>query len=169
MQNTSQEIKRAVVGELLRIILFVIYYIFHIALGFGLFVGAYFVCKYSLLAVASDDAVLGVLLFFGLIVNIAVWILAVMVGVYLIKPLFKFSKSCNPKRVEVTERECPKLFTMIRSVATATRCPIPNYVYLSPDVNACVFYDTSSGAYYFPLRKIWRLAWVCSMDSTSRR
>lgn len=153
MQNTSQQIKRAVIGELLRIILFVIYYIFHIALGIGLFVGAFFVSKYSLLSLASEEAVSGGLILFVLVANIAVWLLAAMVGVYLIKPLFTFTKNRNPMRVEVTERECPKLFAMIRSVATAARCPMPKHVYLSPDVNACVFYDTSFWSIFFPVQK----------------
>ena len=55
--------------------------------------------------------------------------------------------------MEVTESDCPQLFQMIHEVALATRCKMPKHVYLSPDVNACVFYDTSFWSIFFPVRK----------------
>lgn len=42
---------------------------------------------------------------------------------------------------------------MIRDVARQTGCKMPKHVYLSPDVNACVFYNTSFWSIFFPIRK----------------
>lgn len=153
MSNSSQNINRAVAGELCRIVLFVLYYVLHILMGLGLFVGAFFVGKFSLWLLVTAHVLNFGLITLGLAFNIAVWILAAMLGFYLIKPLFKFTKNQNPKRVEVTEPDCPQLFRMIREVALSTRCKMPKHVYLSPDVNACVFYNTSFWSIFFPVRK----------------
>ena len=45
------------------------------------------------------------------------------------------------------------MFAMIRDVARQTGCKMPKHVYLSPDVNACVFYNTSFWSIFFPVRK----------------
>lgn len=153
MPNSSQDINRAVAGELCRIVLFVLYYVLHILIGIGLFVGAFFVGKISLWLLTTAHVLNFGLITLGIAFNIAVWILAAMLGFYLVKPLFKFTKNQNPKRVEVTESDCPQLFQMIHEVALATRCKMPKHVYLSPDVNACVFYDTSFWSIFFPVRK----------------
>jgi Zn-dependent protease with chaperone function len=84
---------------------------------------------------------------------IGLCLLAIMLGIYLIKPLFAFKKNHNETRVEVFETECPDLFAMIRDVAGKTGCKMPKHVYLSPDVNACVFYDTSFWSIFFPIKK----------------
>ena len=153
MSNNQTTISRAVIGELFRILLFIIYYLVHIALGIGLFIGAFLFNKFSFWAVTSADSFNVRALLFVIILNIAVWIIAGLVGFYLIKPLFKFTKSKNPQRLEVTEKECPQLFQMIRETAKATNCKMPKHVYLSPDVNACVFYNTSFWSIFLPVRK----------------
>lgn len=151
--ENQRNINHAVANELVRIVLFVLYYILHIVLGIGLFIGAFYISKLSIIAVLASDVVYGRVVFWVIVGNLVMWIMAAMVGFYLIKPLFKFTKSKNPKRVEITEQECPKLFEMIREVAKTTKCKMPKHVYLSPDVNACVFYNTSFWSIIFPVRK----------------
>lgn len=77
---------------------------------------------------------------------------ALMFGLYLFKFLFTKKTNQNKNR-EVTETECPQLFEAIREVAKATSCPMPKKVFLSHDVNACVFYNTSFWSIFFPVRK----------------
>lgn len=138
----SSSIKSAVKDELFRIGCFLLYYILLIGLGVailvGAFWGAYYLIFNVLLHVGSIRAM--VLL---VMVAVGLSLLALMLGVYLIKPLFSFKSDSKENWIEVFETECPELFTMIREVADQTRCPMPKHVYLSPDVNACVFYDTS--------------------------
>lgn len=148
----SSSIKSAVKDELFRIGCFLLYYILLIGLGVailvGAFWGAYYLIFNVLLHVGSIRAM--VLL---VMVAVGLSLLALMLGVYLIKPLFSFKSDSKENRIEVFETECPELFTMIREVADQTRCPMPKHVYLSPDVNACVFYDTSFWSIFFPVRK----------------
>jgi len=59
--------------------------------------------------------------------------------VFLVKFIFAVSKDENPGRVEVTEQEQPQLFAFIRRLTAETNTPFPKKIYVSPDVNACVF------------------------------
>ena len=93
---------------------------------------------------------LTILLFLAIL---GVWGLAGMFGLYLIKPLFSFSKIVKEERVEITQEDCPELFSMIYDLADSVKCKRPKHVYLTTDVNACVFYDTSFWSIFFPVRK----------------
>lgn len=76
-----------------------------------------------------------------------------MFGLYLIKFLFSRTQNINPERIEISSTEYPELYATIREVADATYCNMPKRIYLSPDVNACVFYNTSFWNLIFPTRK----------------
>ncbi len=145
-------IKSAVINELLRIGCFLLYYLLLIALGviivIGSFWGSYHLIIDVLPEVGSGRAIILIIMSV-----IGLCLLAIMLGIYLIKPLFAFKKNHNETRVEVFETECPDLFAMIRDVAGKTGCKMPKHVYLSPDVNACVFYDTSFWSIFFPIKK----------------
>ena len=148
----GQNIKSAVINELLRIGCFLLYYLLLIALGviivIGSFWGSYHLIIDVLPEVGSGRAIILIIMSV-----IGLFLLAIMLGIYLIKPLFAFKKNHNETRVEVFETECPDLFAMIRDVAGKTGCKMPKHVYLSPDVNACVFYDTSFWSIFFPIKK----------------
>lgn len=129
-----------------------LYYLLLIALGviivIGSFWGSYHLIIDVLPEVGSGRAIILIIMSV-----IGLCLLAIMLGIYLIKPLFAFKKNHNETRVEVFETECPDLFAMIRDVAGKTGCKMPKHVYLSPDVNACVFYDTSFWSIFFPIKK----------------
>lgn len=148
----DQNIKSAIINELLRIGCFLLYYLLLIALGviivIGSFWGSYHLIIDVLPEVGSGRAIILIIMSV-----IGLCLLAIMLGIYLIKPLFAFKKNHNETRVGVFETECPDLFAMIRDVAGKTGCKMPKHVYLSPDVNACVFYDTSFWSIFFPIKK----------------
>lgn len=137
---------------LARIVLFIIYYLLLVVLGLALFVAAFFITKYLgiflLTEVTSGKAIV-----LGVAVILGVWCLAGMFGIYLIKPLFSFTKSENKERVEITEKDCPELFRIIYDLAESVKCKKPKHVYLTTSVNACVFYNTSFWSIFFPVRK----------------
>lgn len=147
----EKEIKSAVIGEMLRIAFFVIYYILLIALGVAIICGAFLASYNLLLLLPSVRSIRGIIC--GVLLIIGLVLFSLMIGLYLIKPLFAFNRNKNAKRVEVRESECPELFAMIREVAEKTACKMPKHVFLSPDVNACVFYNTSFWSIFFPVRK----------------
>ena len=137
---------------LLRIGLFLLYYLLLVLLGAIIFIAAFFFSKYMLIYVLPEigSGRLAILL---LLAILGVWCLAGMFGLYLIKPIFSFTKNVKPERVEITKEDCPELFAIIYDLADSVKCKRPKHVYLTTDVNACVFYDTSFWSIFFPVRK----------------
>lgn len=140
----SNKIKKEGTVVLIRVILFLIYYVALMVIGFLLLVGA------ALVTISMPDFLGGLeminvrLLIVGVIALAAMWWFCIQVGFYLIKPLFFSPKTSNENRFEIDENDCPCLFSMIKNVAHATGNKMPKHVYLSPEVNACVFYDKAS-------------------------
>ena len=55
--------------------------------------------------------------------------------------------------IEITKKDEPKLFKFIEEIVSEVKTDFPKKVYLSADVNACVFYDSSFWSMFFPIRK----------------
>lgn len=76
-----------------------------------------------------------------------------MVCYFLIKFLFANKKEDNSKCVEVTEAEYPLLFEFVRKLSIETGTQFPKHIYIIPDVNASVSYDSNIKSLIFPVRK----------------
>ncbi|NDV81128.1 M48 family metallopeptidase [Bacteroides sp. 51] len=151
MDSTTTTIKRQARGVIFRIILFVLVYILLIALGVALIYLSVLGAIYGgAVILALGISQLGVIL---ALVIVGILGFAFMFGLYLIKFLFSGTKNENPGRRQIKESECPALFQAIREVAESTACPMPKKVFLSPHVNACVFYNTSFWSIIFPVKK----------------
>lgn len=148
----EKDIKSAVVGVMLRIICFIAYYIILILFGIAIIFGGLWLLDFLIFDVFPRAYTFAeILSVVGAIIGVVLF--SVMLGVYLVKPLFAFKKNKNEARVEIFENECSELFAMIRDVAKKTGCKMPKHVYLTPDVNACVFYDSSFWSIFFPVKK----------------
>ncbi len=79
--------------------------------------------------------------------------LGVMVLYFLFKFVFKRKTIDRSGMIEITEKEQPVLFDFIKKLARETQTPLPKRVYLSPNVNACVFYDSSFWSMFLPVSK----------------
>jgi Zn-dependent protease with chaperone function len=62
---------------------------------------------------------------------------------FLLKSLFKRQRKDRDALIEIHEDEHPRLFEFINQLCDDTGAPFPKAVYVSPDVNASVFYDSS--------------------------
>lgn len=92
-------------------------------------------------------------MFLTLMLGVGLAGLGVMVVVFLIKFLFKSHKVDRTGMVEITAAEHPQLFAFIRMLSKETRTSFPKRIYLSPDVNASVFYDSSFWSMFLPVKK----------------
>ncbi|TWV95627.1 M48 family metallopeptidase [Chitinophaga pinensis] len=72
---------------------------------------------------------------------------------FMIKFMFAVSKDGNDARLEITENEQPRLFAFIRQLTNETNTRFPRKIYLSTDVNACVFYHSSFWSMFLPIPK----------------
>jgi Zn-dependent protease with chaperone function len=62
---------------------------------------------------------------------------------FLVKGFFKWRRAGPTNAVEITAQDQPALFAFIRRLCAETRAPLPHRIYLTPEVNACVFYNQS--------------------------
>ena len=124
-----------------------------------LFVIVYLLLVLAAIALAIACGWLGITLLLHLsgfaILLVALGIIGVGISViyFLIKFIFAVARDENSRRTEITEAEQPRLFAFIRQLAQETQTPFPKKVYLSPDVNACVFYNSSFWSMFLPVRK----------------
>jgi hypothetical protein len=79
--------------------------------------------------------------------------LGVMVVVFLVKFIFKRHKADRSGLIEISETDQPRLFEFIRNITKETATVFPKRLYISHDVNASVFYDSSFWSMFLPVRK----------------
>ena len=78
---------------------------------------------------------------------------AAFLAVFMLKALFFIQHRFDIEDIEVTRAEQPELFEFIDRLADEARAPRAHKVYLSPRVNAAVFYDLSLLNLVFPSKK----------------
>ena len=91
--------------------------------------------------------------FLGLLFGLGMIAAGISVFIFLVKFIFSVTKDENSLRVEVTEKEQPQLFAVIRELTTATGTKFPKKIFFSPTVNAAVFYNSSFWSMFLPIRK----------------
>jgi Zn-dependent protease with chaperone function len=78
---------------------------------------------------------------------------AFLLVLFLVKGLFKGQRVERSNHVEVTAADHPELLAFIRRVYQDTGAPAPHRVFVSPDVNAALIYNTSLVNLVVPPRK----------------
>lgn len=136
----KREVVRTTWSILFFFIVYILLFLFAIALAAA--------CVYGGVAVLlALGGTWGILLGLGLIG------VGLMVFFFLIKFLFAVNKYDRSAMIEVTEAEQPQLFAFVRKLADETGTPFPKHIYISSDVNASVFYDSSFLSMFLPIRK----------------
>lgn len=78
-----------------------------------------------------------------LVMLAGIWGVALLVGGILIEPLFRIEKSSPGRARIVTKQEAPELFGLIEETVHEVGASMPKTVYITPDADACVFFDAS--------------------------
>lgn len=91
--------------------------------------------------------------FITLIIGAGIIGLGVMVIIFLIKFVFAKQSGDKPERIQVFENEHPALFAFISQLTQDTHTPMPKKIFLVPDVNAAVFYNSSFWSMFLPVKK----------------
>jgi len=86
---------------------------------------------------------------FRLVITVCAGLLTLFIG----KSLFAVRKSGDPHGIEISEQDQPQLFAFIYRLADEIGAPRPHRVFLTPEVNAAVFYDLSLLNLIFPSKK----------------
>ncbi|BFM13938.1 hypothetical protein R50073_01210 [Maricurvus nonylphenolicus] len=85
--------------------------------------------------------------------QLVIGVSSLLLSVFMIKSLFSVRKSGNPGGVELTQEEEPELYNFLHSLADEVGAPKPHRVFITPEVNAAVFYDLSLLNLIFPSKK----------------
>ena len=85
--------------------------------------------------------------------NLIVGVVSAVLALFMIKSLFAIRKTQDPDGLEVTAQDEPKLFQFLNTLADEIGAPRPHRVFLTPQVNAAVFYDLSLLNLFFPSKK----------------
>ncbi|WP_299111386.1 M48 family metallopeptidase [uncultured Winogradskyella sp.] len=91
--------------------------------------------------------------FITLAVGVGLASLGVFVLIFLVKFLFKKNKIDYSHLKEIKAIDHPELFKMIDELVMDIGTMYPKKVYVSPDVNASVFYDSSFLSMFMPIEK----------------
>ena len=140
----SSEFKIQANKAILSILLFVFTYLVLLVLTVGLTV----VCIYAglMLIIALPK-------FFTFIIGIGIASFGFFILVFLLKFIFASHKIDRSYLYEIKKMDEPELFNMIKEIVKEIGTSFPKKVYLSNEVNASVFYNSSFFSMFFPVRK----------------
>jgi Zn-dependent protease with chaperone function len=140
----SSAFKQDVFKVLTAIVFFIAVYFVMVAAAIGLAV----LCAFGGFALIVAKP-----MFLTLMVGLGLVGLGVMVVFFLFKFLFKSNKTDRSGLIEISEADQPQLFQFVRNLTKETQTPFPKKIYLSHEVNASVFYDSSFWSMFLPVRK----------------
>lgn len=140
----SEDFRKAVRKTIWSLLLFVLVYLIFFALALGL-------------VAASVFAFISIIKIFAHLITFvlggALVIMSLMLFYFFVKFIFKTSKTDRSGMTEVTLQNEPELVEFIYRVADDCGAQRPKHIYLSNDVNAFVFYDSSILSLFFPIKK----------------
>ncbi|MDX2069768.1 MAG: M48 family metalloprotease [Haliscomenobacter sp.] len=90
---------------------------------------------------------------FGILLGLGVIGMGVMVFIFLIKFIFRRNIIDRSHLIEIKAADEPRLFALLQEIVEETQTQFPKKVYLSSNVNAGVFYNSSFWSMFFPVRK----------------
>lgn len=79
--------------------------------------------------------------------------LGILILIFLLKFIFKSHKADRSHLIEINNTDEPELFNLIDNIVKEVGTRYPKNVYLSSDVNASVFYDSSFWSMFLPIKK----------------
>ncbi|NEQ97331.1 MAG: M48 family metalloprotease, partial [Cyanothece sp. SIO2G6] len=89
----------------------------------------------------------------GAVLGILSSLPAIFLAIFMVKALFKVKHTYQSNDIEITPTGEPQLFEFLYRIADEAQAPRPHRVFLSPQVNAAVFYDLSILNLLFPSKK----------------
>lgn len=140
----SKEFKNMTIRAILSIAFFIVIYITLICLSLGITI----LSGYAGIAIiAAHPAYFTILIGAGLIS------MGLLVLIFLSKFIFTSHKTDRSHLIEIKKKDEPKLFEFIESIVDDVQTNFPKKIYISPDVNASVFYDSSFWSMLLPVKK----------------
>lgn len=143
--KTSAEFRKQATKAILSICGFALVYIFILIFSIALSV-ACVACGVALIVATRPHWLI-------IVMAIGLASLGVIITIFVLKFLFRSRKVDRSHLIEVSRDVEPQLFDFIQRIVDEVGTKFPKRVYLSHEVNACVFYDSGFWSMFFPVRK----------------
>lgn len=145
LTQPSPAFRAEVRNVILAIVAFIFTYLALVALAVAL---AWFCLKAGLVVMALR------LSWITILIGLGIMIVGILVVFFMLKFLFASSSgSAELGGIQIHEGDEPELFAFIGRVAGEVGTPFPRKIYLIPDVNASVFYESSFWSLFAPTGK----------------
>jgi Zn-dependent protease with chaperone function len=142
--EVSNNFKKMTTKAIVSIVLFLVVYIFLLLFAISLTIASVLGGLYIIIAKPM-------ILTLGLGIGLAS--LGFFVIAFLFKFIFKKHIVDRSHLTEITAETEPKLFNFINTIVEEVGTDFPKKIYVSSDVNASVFYDSSFWSMFFPIKK----------------
>lgn len=142
--DPSPQFKKQVYSMIQGIVGFALLYLGLVVVGIVLLVVCYYV-SIGIISISPN--------FLTLAAGLGLLTLGVMFLIFLVKFIFSKTTETDPNQIEIFEKDYPTLFAFIRKVTEEVKTDFPKRIFLIPDVNAAVFYNSSFFSMFFPVRK----------------
>ncbi|WP_163408154.1 M48 family metalloprotease [Flavobacterium ajazii] len=129
---------------ILSVLFFFLVYIFLIICGIGITV---------LAAIGGIAIIAAKPTFITIMIGAGLLCMGILVLIFLFKFMFVKHKVDRSHLIEITREDEPRLFAFIDEIVNVVETDFPKKVYLSSDVNACVFYDSTFWSMFLPIKK----------------
>ncbi len=142
--SVSPAFRKSAAKAILAIFLFIALYLITVSLAVGLTI----FCGYlGLQLIILKPAFVTLMLGAGIIS------FGILILIFLVKFIFKQHVTDRSHMMEISAEEQPDLHAYVQDIVKATGTSFPKRIYLSADVNASVFYDSSMLSMFFPVKK----------------
>lgn len=138
--NFKKEVQKVLFSISLFIAVYLILIAFSVALAIACIYAGFFV-------ILNSGHIIGI------VAGVGIMSIGVMVFIFLVKFIFSVKKFDEAGSIVVTAKEQPQLFNFIQQLTSDTQTQFPKKIVLSPEVNACVFYNDSFWSMIFPVKK----------------
>jgi len=133
-----------ILGIVLFILLYIALVIFSVGLLVGGITGAYFLITFHITWIT-------------IVVGLGLILFGALCFFFTIKFIFSSANEEEPLQVEITKARHPLLFEYIQKLSKEVGTRFPKKIFLVPDVNASVSYNSSFWSMFLPVRKNLRI------------
>ena len=140
----SKNFKKQAYKSIFSIVLFVIVYVMLLIVSLALFVASIYCAKYI---VTTRPSV------YTLILGIGLLAVGFFIVFFMVKFIFKKNETDYSGFTEIDINEEPELKKMIEELVNEIGTDFPKRIYLSHEVNASVFYNSSFWSMFLPVKK----------------
>lgn len=142
--SLRKEFVKQAYKSIFSIFLFIISYIIIVGIAISLAI---------LCVIAAGILVINFANFMTIILGLGLGSLGILVLYFLLQFLFKVKEEDKNKRLEINKNNQPELFKIIEELVKEIGVNFPKKVYLTNDVNASVFYESSFWSMFLPVKK----------------